>query len=124
MQKILVVDDEVVIVNLLQSFLRWKEYEVVTISIDPRDTPRDAAAKKEMVVKRYGRLLTAPAWHFLTGPESAVRKIAIPLLPAATPRLAVTQAVRGVTMSGADPAIAAIRTRPIGCQCRPPSREL
>ncbi len=32
MRKILVVDDEAVIVNLLQSFLRWKEYEVVTAS--------------------------------------------------------------------------------------------
>jgi len=52
-----------------------KEYDVVTISIDPRDTPRDAAAKKEKYVKRYGRLGTAQAWHFLTGPESAIRKI-------------------------------------------------
>ena len=52
-----------------------KEYDVVTISIDPRDTPRDAAAKKEKYVKRYGRLGTAHAWHFLTGPESAIRKV-------------------------------------------------
>jgi protein SCO1/2 len=52
-----------------------KEYDVVTISIDPRDTPRDAAAKKEKYVKRYGRFGTAHAWHFLTGPESAIRKI-------------------------------------------------
>jgi protein SCO1/2 len=52
-----------------------KEYDVVTISIDPRDTPRDAAAKKEKYVKRYGRLETVGAWHFLTGPESAIRKI-------------------------------------------------
>ena len=53
-----------------------KEYDVVTISIDPRDTPRDAAAKKEKYVKRYGRLGTAHAWHFLTGPESAIRRVA------------------------------------------------
>ena len=53
-----------------------KEYDVVTISIDPRDMPRDAAAKKEKYVKRYGRLGTAHAWHFLTGPEPAIRKIA------------------------------------------------
>jgi protein SCO1/2 len=52
-----------------------KEYDVVTISIDPRDMPRDAAAKKEKYVKRYGRLGTAHAWHFLTGPESAIRRI-------------------------------------------------
>ena len=53
-----------------------KEYDVVTISIDPRDMPRDAAAKKEKYVKRYGRLGTAHAWHFLTGPESAIRRVA------------------------------------------------
>jgi protein SCO1 len=52
-----------------------KEYDVVTISIDPRDAPRDAAAKKEKYVKRYGRLGTANAWHFLTGPESAIKKV-------------------------------------------------
>ena len=52
-----------------------KEFDVVTISIDPRDTPRDAAAKKEKYVKRYGRLATAHAWHFLTGPESAIKRI-------------------------------------------------
>jgi protein SCO1/2 len=52
-----------------------KEFDVVTISIDPRDTPRDAAAKKEKYVKRYGRLADAQGFHFLTGPESAIRKI-------------------------------------------------
>ena len=57
------------------TFTAGKEYDVVTISIDPRDTPRDAAAKKEKYVKRYGRLGTAHAWHFLTGPESAIHKI-------------------------------------------------
>jgi len=52
-----------------------KQFDVVTISIDPRDTPKDAAAKKEKYVKRYGRLSTASGWHFLTGPESAIHKI-------------------------------------------------
>jgi len=58
------------------TFNAGKEYDVVTISIDPRDTPADAAAKKEKYVKRYGRLETAGGWHFLTGPESAIRKVA------------------------------------------------
>jgi len=57
------------------TFDAGKEFDVVTISIDPRDTPRDAAAKKEKYVKRYGRLETARAWHFLTGPESAIKKV-------------------------------------------------
>jgi protein SCO1/2 len=52
-----------------------KEYDVVTISIDPRDTPEQAAEKKEKYVKRYGRFGAASGWHFLTAPESAIRKI-------------------------------------------------
>src|SRR5258708_1039669 len=46
-----------------------KEYHVVTISIDPPDTPEQAAEKKEKYVKRYGRFGAANGWHFLTAPE-------------------------------------------------------
>jgi len=65
------------VVNTLTElkFDAGKEYDVVTISIDPRDTPAQAAQKKEKYVKRYGRLETANAWHFLTGPESAIRHV-------------------------------------------------
>ena len=47
------------------------EFDVVTVSFDPRETPEMAAAKKKDYVKRYGRANTAAGWHFLTGqPES------------------------------------------------------
>jgi protein SCO1/2 len=52
-----------------------KEFDIVTISIDPRDTPKQAAAKKDKYVKRYGRFGAASGWHFLTGPESAIRRV-------------------------------------------------
>jgi protein SCO1/2 len=52
-----------------------KEFDVITVSIDPRDTPEQAAAKKETYVKRYGRFGAADGWHFLTGHESAVKKL-------------------------------------------------
>jgi protein SCO1 len=52
------------------------DFEVVTISIDPRDTPADAAVKKEATIKRYGRFASASGWHFLTGPESAIKAVA------------------------------------------------
>jgi protein SCO1/2 len=52
-----------------------KEFDVVTVSMDPRDTPEQAAAKKETYVKRYGRFGAANGWHFLTGPESAIKKL-------------------------------------------------
>jgi protein SCO1/2 len=52
-----------------------KEFDVVTISIDPRDTPEQAAMKKTQYVNRYGRFGAANGWHFLTGPESAIKRL-------------------------------------------------
>ena len=52
-----------------------KEFDVVTISMDPRDTPEQAAAKKDVYVKRYGRFGAANGWHFLTAHESAIKRI-------------------------------------------------
>jgi protein SCO1/2 len=47
------------------------EFDVITVSFDPRETPEMAAAKKIDYVKRYGRPNAASGWHFLTGqPES------------------------------------------------------
>jgi len=47
------------------------QFDVVTVSFDPRETPAMAAAKKADYVKRYGRPGAAAGWHFLTGsPES------------------------------------------------------
>ncbi len=47
------------------------EFDVVTVSFDPRETPEMAAAKKKDYVGRYGRANAAAGWHFLTGqPES------------------------------------------------------
>jgi protein SCO1/2 len=52
-----------------------QEFDVITVSIDPRDMPREAAAKKEKYIKRYGRLRAADGWHFLTGHESAIKAL-------------------------------------------------
>jgi protein SCO1 len=52
-----------------------KEFNVVTISFDPRETPDLAAAKKKTYVKSYGRSGAAAGWHFLTGKEDAIEKL-------------------------------------------------
>jgi len=49
-----------------------KEFEVVTVSFDPRDKPSDARAKKVPYVARYGRPTGAAGWHFLTGPPASI----------------------------------------------------
>ena len=52
-------------------FTPGKEFDVIVVSFDPRDTAALAAAKKREVVKNYGKPETAAAWHFLTaGPDS------------------------------------------------------
>ncbi|HLJ75694.1 MAG TPA: SCO family protein [Thermoanaerobaculia bacterium] len=57
------------------AFDAGKEFDVITVSFDPRDMPEQAAAKKDMYIKRYGRLGAANGWHFLTGNESAIHAL-------------------------------------------------
>lgn len=48
-----------------------KQFDVVTVSFDPTDTPAEATAKKAEIMQRYHRPGTEAGWHFLTGsPES------------------------------------------------------
>jgi len=58
------------------SFDVGKEFDVVVVSINPREGPGLAAAKKQAYVDRYGRPDTAHGWHFLTGREENIRALA------------------------------------------------
>jgi protein SCO1 len=53
-----------------------KEYRVVTVSIDPHETPDMAAAKKQTYFDRYGRAGAAAGWRFLTGDEEQIKRLA------------------------------------------------
>ena len=48
------------------------EFNVLTVSFDPKETPEMALAKKAEYLKRYGRPGAAEGWHFLTGPEDSI----------------------------------------------------
>jgi len=52
-----------------------KEFGVLILSINPRETPAIAASRKELYVQRYGRPGAADGWHFLTGKEDAIRQL-------------------------------------------------
>jgi protein SCO1/2 len=52
-----------------------KEFEVVTVSFDPTETPEMATAKKHTYLQRYGKPGAAEGWHFLTGPEDSIRRL-------------------------------------------------
>jgi len=54
------------------SFTAGKEYEVLFVSFDPRETPDMAADKKLDALSRYGRPESAAGWHFLVGPPESI----------------------------------------------------
>jgi protein SCO1 len=51
------------------------QFEVVTVSFNPQETPRLAAEKKRDYLKRYGRSTAAAGWHFLTGPADSINAL-------------------------------------------------
>lgn len=57
------------------SFNAGDQFDVVTVSFDPSDTPAWAAAKKADFLKQYARPETKDGWHFLTGNETAIDRL-------------------------------------------------
>ena len=52
------------------------EFEIVTVSINPLETPELATAKKQNYLKRLDRPTVAEGWHFLTGRELEINRLA------------------------------------------------
>ena len=52
-----------------------REFDVVVVSFDPRETPVLASAKKKSNLDRYKRQESASGWHFLTGDESSIKAL-------------------------------------------------
>ena len=57
------------------SFDAGKQFDVITVSFDPGETPKLAAEKKANYLKQYERSGTAAGWHFLTGDSAAIRQL-------------------------------------------------
>jgi protein SCO1 len=53
-----------------------RDFQVIVISIDPRDGPADVAAAKLKSVAAYRHPGGIDGWHFLTGPQPTVRNVA------------------------------------------------
>jgi len=51
------------------------EFEVVTVSFNPQETPQVAAQKKKEYLKRYGRPGAESGWHFLTGSPDSINAL-------------------------------------------------
>ena len=48
------------------------DFDVLTVSFDPRETPDMAREKKKQYLARYGRRGAEQGWHFLTGQQDAI----------------------------------------------------
>jgi protein SCO1 len=54
------------------SFNVGEDFDVLTVSFDPKDTPENATEKKASVLKHYQRSGAAGGWHFLTGSQESI----------------------------------------------------
>jgi protein SCO1/2 len=52
------------------------EFEIITVSIDPEDTPAGATAKRRHYVDKLDRPRAQAGWHFLTGEAKNTRRLA------------------------------------------------
>jgi protein SCO1/2 len=53
-----------------------REFDVIVAGIDPKETPAQAAKKKQEILQRYARPGTENGWHFLTGPQDSITRLA------------------------------------------------
>jgi protein SCO1/2 len=53
-----------------------REFDVVAVSINPKEMPALAAQKKQVYVDRYKRPQSTAGWHFLTGKEENIKQLA------------------------------------------------
>ncbi len=56
-----------------------QEFEMVTVSINPTETPRLAKLKQQSYIEHYERPSAAAGWHFLTGKKANIDALAEPL---------------------------------------------
>jgi protein SCO1 len=64
------------LINLkLLTFSPGKEFEIVTFSFDPRETPKNAADKKSAYMREYKRDGADKGWHFLTADEPNIKRL-------------------------------------------------
>ena len=48
------------------------DYEILSVSFDPKETPEMASEKKRTVMAQYGRKSGPGGWHFLTGDAASI----------------------------------------------------
>lgn len=53
-----------------------RDYRIVTVSLDPKDTPEKTARMKARYLSQYARPASDSGWTFLSGSEANIREVA------------------------------------------------
>jgi protein SCO1/2 len=56
-------------------YVPGRDFEIVVVSFDPRDTPESANAKKRAHLAHWKTADTAAGWHFLTADEASINRL-------------------------------------------------
>jgi protein SCO1/2 len=72
----MVLNDLLRTLNGITSHTVGEDFDIIAVSIDPRETPELASKKKRTYMARYGERGTPAGWHFLTGTEENIAKVA------------------------------------------------
>lgn len=56
-------------------FTVGRDFDIVTVSFDPREKPELAAQKKQIYLEDYKQAGAEAGWHFLTGDEASIKKL-------------------------------------------------
>jgi protein SCO1/2 len=59
----------------LMSIEAGKDFDVVAVSFDARETPAKAQARKAITLERYHHSHAAEGWHFLTGDQASIDRL-------------------------------------------------
>lgn len=52
-----------------------RDFELVAVSINPEETPQDAAAKRDQYSRSYSKTAGPAGWHFLVGSEPSIHAV-------------------------------------------------
>jgi protein SCO1/2 len=71
----MVLNEVVRTMNGLSALTAGKDFDVLSVSFDPRETPQLAAAKRQQYLHEYGSRGALGGWHFLVGNEDSIKRL-------------------------------------------------
>jgi protein SCO1/2 len=72
----MVLNDLLRTLNGMTTLAVGQDFDVITVSINPKETPELASKKKRAYMKEYGNRGNPAGWHFLTGTEENIKQVA------------------------------------------------